>query len=85
MISIDFISPKEAVSLRRIVLRKNIDLPSVFKGDHDKKTFHLGLFNDKQLVSIVSFMKNTHPALKGNQYQLRGMATLRKFSKKRLW
>ncbi len=83
MISINFISPKETVGIRKIVLRKNIELPSVFQGDHDLDTFHLGLFYNEQLVSVVSFMKNGHPDFKGNQYQLRGMATLEEFQNKR--
>ncbi len=82
MININFITPEEAAGLRKIVLRKNIDLPSVFEGDHHKNTFHLGLFHEKKLVSAVSFMKNRHPDLKGKQYQLRGMATLESFQKK---
>ncbi|RUA10307.1 MAG: GNAT family N-acetyltransferase [Flavobacteriia bacterium] len=84
MIRINFITPEEAVNIRKIVLRKNIELPSEFKGDHDQDTFHLGLFYIEQLVCVVSFMKNNHPDLKGNQYQLRGMATLEEFQKKGL-
>lgn len=84
MIRIDFITPEEARVLRKAVLRKNIDLPSEFEGDKDENTFHLGLFSNNLLVSIVSFMKRNHPSLKGDQYQLRGMATLEEFQQKGL-
>jgi ribosomal protein S18 acetylase RimI-like enzyme len=82
MIRIEFISPEQALALRKIVLRKNIDLPSLFSKDYDKSTFHLGLFRNQELVSIVSLMKNEHTELSGNQYQLRGMATHEKYRQK---
>ena len=82
MIETKKVSVKEIYEIRKKVLRKNIDLPFTFNGDMDKDTFHLGLFLDNNLIGIVSFMKSVCNDLKGNQYQLRGMATLDQFQGK---
>lgn len=82
MIVVKQIKAEDTYQIRENELRINIDLPSQFTGDFEKKTFHFGLFEDKKLVSIVSFMKNNHNALEGEQYQLRGMATLGAFQNK---
>jgi len=79
MIEIKRLKAIETYKVRKEVLRKNIDLPYTFAGDLDKDTFHLGLFLNNQLIGVVSFMKFTNPDIKGNQYQLRGMATLQEF------
>lgn len=82
MVEIHEITAEETYLIRKEVLRKNMDLPFQFSGDHDKDTFHLGLFESKKLISVVSFMKtNNHLFLK-DQYQLRGMATLECFQRK---
>ena len=70
------IKPEETYAIRRDVLRKNIDLPYKLEGDFDEETIHLGLFIDSRVVSIVTLIKRSHFKLKGEQYQLRGMATL---------
>lgn len=76
MVSVKKISTEETYFLRLEVLRKGIDLPHKFKEDFDVATFHLGVFEGEKLMSIGSFIKNELEALKGSQYQLRGMATL---------
>ncbi len=76
------ISPRKAAAVRKVVLRKNIDLPSVFEGDHDPDTFHFGIFDKEQLVGVVSYMKKNLSGFSGKQYQLRGMATLDEFKHK---
>lgn len=82
MISIREIKAEDTYPIRKKELRENIDLPEKFTGDLDNSTFHLGLFEDDNLVTIVSFMKNNHERLIGEQYQLRGMATLQSYLKK---
>ncbi len=82
MIEIKRIKAEETYDIRKEVLRKNIDLPHTFVGDMDKDTFHLGLFIDQKIVGVVSFMKSTNKVIKGEQYQLRGMATLNDFQGK---
>ena len=82
MISIRKIKVEDTYNIRKQELRKNMSLPAQFTGDLDDKTLHLGLFDDDILLSIISFMKNDHKNLKGEQYQLRGMATLATYQKK---
>lgn len=70
------IKTEDTYLIRKEVLRKGIDLPYKFVGDFDVETYHLGaFFNDKQ-VGIVTLMKSENNNFVGNQYQLRGMATL---------
>lgn len=76
MKTIKFIKPEETYPIRKEVLRKNIDLPYQLDGDFGSDTFHLGVFIDDKLVSIVTFIKKNKEILKGEQFQLRGMATL---------
>lgn len=73
---IRFIKPEETYPIRKEVLRKNIDLPYQLDGDFDKDTFHIGVFVDDKLVSIVTFIQKNKEILKGEQFQLRGMATI---------
>ena len=70
------IKPEETYPIRRDVLRKNIDLPYKLEGDFDEETIHLGFLMDSKIVSIVTLIKKNHHDLIGEQYQLRGMATL---------
>ena len=76
---IRFIKVEQTFPIRREVLRKNIDLPYQLEGDFDKETFHLGAFVNDELVSIVSLIKKNIDVLKGEQFQLRGMATAAKY------
>ena len=78
MITIKEINPADTYKIRLEVLRKDIDLPYKFDGDFNMETFHLGGFYENELVGIATFMKNDIESLKGNQYQLRGMATITK-------
>jgi len=82
MIDVKRIKAEETYAIRKEVLRKNIELPFIFNGDLDKDSFHLGLFLDHNLIGIVSFMKSACKDLNGNQYQLRGMATLDQYQGK---
>ena len=84
MISIKTIRAKETYAIRKEVLRKNIDLPYVFKGDDDHDSMHFGAYEKNQLVGVLSLMKKSHPSIDDNlvQYQLRGMALLKTHQKK---
>ncbi|WP_240665654.1 GNAT family N-acetyltransferase [Lutibacter sp. HS1-25] len=79
MIQIKKISAEETYPIRLEVLRKNIPLPYQFDGDFDNDTFHLGAFKNEQLIAVSSYMKTSNNLFKGNQFQLRGMATLEAF------
>ncbi len=69
------ITAEQTYELRKIELRKNMSLSSQFSGDLDADTFHLGLFINNELVSIVSFMRSDYKEFTEKQFQLRGMAT----------
>jgi predicted GNAT family N-acyltransferase len=76
MIEIKKITAPETYPIRMEVLRKNIPLPYKFKEDMDIDTFHLGVFKNNKLIAVSSFMKVQDRNFEGEQYQLRGMATL---------
>ena len=79
MIRIKKISASETYAIRKTVLRKNIPLPFQFLGDLDEDTFHLGAFKNNELIAVSSFMKMHNANFSGEQYQLRGMATLNQY------
>ncbi len=79
MIQIKEISAQETFPIRLEVLRKNIPLPFEFNGDFDDETFHLGAFKNDKLIAVSSYMKADNKNFSGNQYQLRGMATLTEY------
>ncbi len=79
MIQIEKILAKDTISIRKEILRKNIPLPVEFNGDFDEDTFHLGVYKNDFLIAVSSFMKVENEQFEGEQYQLRGMATLTKF------
>jgi len=79
MIEVRRISAEDTYKIRLEVLRKNINLPYKFNGDLEDNTFHLGVFKDDKIIAVSSFMKSSHVELDGDQYQLRGMATLKEF------
>lgn len=76
MISIEEIRAEDTYGLRKSVLREGMKLSHEMKGDHDAGTIHLGLYKTEKLVCVGSFMQAPHPELKGQHYQLRGMATV---------
>lgn len=75
MMEVRKIKAEETFGLRKAILRKGMSLSHEMPGDQDKETFHLGVFEDGQLICIASFMKNDHPDFEGAHFQLRGMAT----------
>ncbi len=76
MVLVKKITTEDTYFLRQEVLRKNIDLSCKFEGDFDVNTFHLGVYEGRELVCTGTFMNHNYEKLKGSQFQLRGMATL---------
>jgi GNAT superfamily N-acetyltransferase len=78
-VQIQLISSKETYVVRHPVLREGRPIESChFEGDDLDTTFHLGLFLNKELVGVASFMKNNNVIFtEQHQYQLRGMAILK--------
>jgi len=79
MLQIKKIEAIETYPIRLEVLRKNIPLPYKFEGDLDNETFHLGVYKNNELIAVSSYMKAKNKNFEGNQYQLRGMATLKEY------
>ena len=79
MIHIKKISAADTYPIRLEILRKNIPLPYKFTGDLDNDTFHLGVFQNSKIIAVSSFMKIKNDNFSGEQFQLRGMATLIEF------
>ena len=71
----------DTINIRKDMLRQDFSPEAChYPGDDDDMTFHLGGFIDSKLVSIASFYFQAHPEIEEeNQYQLRGMATLKGF------
>ena len=71
------IDAAETIPLRHAVLRPGRPEESAhFAGDHEATTRHLGIFVDKELLSIASLFAAAMPGQPGSRaFQLRGMAT----------
>jgi predicted GNAT family N-acyltransferase len=67
---------KEVLPLRMKVLRPGLPVEEgMFPGDEDETTFHLGLFEGNNLISIASFYRENKEGYDGQGYRLRSMAT----------
>jgi len=75
MITITEIKAEQTYPIRKSVLREGMALSHQMNGDQESSTLHLGLFDEDILVCVGSFMKAANSNFKGNQYQLRGMAS----------
>jgi ribosomal protein S18 acetylase RimI-like enzyme len=75
--TVRLITPDETHALRHLVLRPHQALADCdYPGDRDPHSFHVGVFEQDQLISIGTFHKVPEPKLPGtDQYRLRGMAT----------
>jgi GNAT superfamily N-acetyltransferase len=71
------IAVEEARILRRAVLRPNLPPEaSVFSGDDQPTSLHLGAFESDELVGIATLIQDPCPADgSGDDWRLRGMAT----------
>lgn len=76
MIQIKKISADEAIDLRHHILRMNLPKKeSIFEGDYDKTTLHLGAFHKNILVGVITFHKKETEAFKVNPvYRLTGLS-----------
>lgn len=86
MYTVKQIVSKDTYSIRHEILRKGKPIETCyFEGDDEINTFHLGLFFEKKIIGIVSFMKNANNLFsEREQYQLRGMAILEEYQRKSL-
>jgi predicted GNAT family N-acyltransferase len=77
---IRFIPAEEVLPIRNEVLRQGrLTLDECrFTGDKMEGAFHLGYFDNDQLVCVASFHPQNYRKYNGNAYQLRGMATIEK-------
>lgn len=75
------IEAQDTLSLRHEILRPNQTLKECkYPKDHEEDTFHLGAFEQNQLISVGSFYREDHPNVpQGKVYRLRGMATWPEF------
>lgn len=80
------ISSADTYSVRSIVLRPGRPPEEChFEGDDLPSTFHYGAYMNEELVAVASYMKNRNALFNASQqYQLRGMAVLPEFQKRRL-
>ena len=71
------ISSREVLTLRHRILKPHLSLEECLLPEDDlKTTFHLGIFYCEKLVTIATFMLQSHAHFSaGFPYRLRGMAT----------
>lgn len=81
---IRFIQADDVLPVRNEVLREGkLTLEQCrFPGDDAEGAFHLGYFNNDQLVCIATFFPKNYDGYAGKAYQLRGMATLESYRSK---
>ncbi len=74
---IRFITVEETLPLRNVVLREGKLTPDEcrFPSDNLPGNFHLGYFDNEQLICIASFHPQSYGEYPGAGYQLRGMGT----------
>ncbi|MFB9110455.1 GNAT family N-acetyltransferase [Flavobacterium gyeonganense] len=78
------ISSQETFILRHPVLRKGKPIETcIFEGDDLQTTHHFGLFDNSDLIGIISLFFKTNPIFAENlQAQIRGMAIAQAHQKK---
>lgn len=71
------ISSDDVLPIRHRILKPHLKFSEcLLREDHLPTTFHLGIFYFDKLVSVATFMLQSHPELSaGLPYRLRGMAT----------
>lgn len=72
--------------VRHPVLRENRPVEECyFEGDELPSTTHFGLFDQDNLVGVLSVFENKHPNFnEGKVFQIRGMALLKEYQNKNL-
>lgn len=83
---IKIIDALETHNVRHPILRSGKPIEScIFSDDNLDTTIHLGLYMNKKLIGVSSFIKKKSHLISGeHHYQLRGMAILNKFQGKGL-
>jgi len=83
MLDVRIIQPEMTYSLRHAILRPNQSIEDVkFDTDHEKGTFHVGVFFQGTLITVASFIIERNPDFSTeDQYRLRQMATHEEFRK----
>jgi GNAT superfamily N-acetyltransferase len=78
---IRFIKVEELLAIRNEVLREGKLPPEGcrFPTDNVEGAFHLGYYQDGELVCIASFHPQNYGDFGGTGYQLRGMAAIEKY------
>lgn len=78
------ITALETYIVRQEVLRKGKPIETChFNGDDDTTTTHFGLFENENIIGVVSVFKtNSLLFLEKTQFQIRGMAVLENFQSK---
>lgn len=78
MVSLKEISAEATRPLRHSILRPNQTLADcVYPGDDDTHSFHIGAFDNDQLICVASFFpQHTDRLDEKLQYRLRGMGTV---------
>lgn len=81
---IELVKNVETLHLRQKVLKPQLPFEKcVNPGDDLASTLHFGLFKNTSLISIATFLHESHPEFcSGFPYRLRGMATDFDFQKK---
>lgn len=81
MAIINKIVSTDTYSTRQVVLRKGKSIETCyFNGDDDESTAHFGLYQDENIIGVVSVYQVNNPLfLEDNQFQIRGMAVLEVF------
>lgn len=84
MIQIKKCAPDEAIELRHTVLRSNMPKEeSVFEGDYDEDTLHLGAFDKDKLIGVITFHRKKTNTFKAHPvYRLTGLAVLEEYRKR---
>jgi len=80
------ITSQQTFAVRQPVLRPGKSLDTcVFEGDDLATTVHFGVFEDENLLGVISVFKAGHDFFtEANQCQIRGMAVLERQQKKGL-
>lgn len=78
------INSRDTFLVRQPILREEKPIESCqFDGDDLETTTHFGLFIDKNIIGVLSVFKNNNVIFNTeNQFQIRGMAILKKFQRK---
>lgn len=81
---IELVDTKRTLELRHRILKPHLPFENTLNpGDDASTTFHFALFKQYQLISIATFIHESHTNLHaGFPYRLRGMATDHDFQNK---